>query len=90
MVAFSPTREVFSSHKNKDLVSLSDRELTTLIEGKKQARNMIPMAPRRQAAVKQDLVYTRRKKKLAIQCLLQDKAMTTELIRLYSNNAEMK
>ena len=86
IVAFSPSRQVFSSHTNKDLVSLSERELNAVLEGRPPRSGV----PRQTPAMKKEQAINRRKKKQAIQSLLQDRAMTTELIRLYSNNAELK
>ena len=59
VVAFSPVREVFSTHKNKDLVSLSERELAAVFEGKPPRS----MKPRTTATMKRELAMNRRKKK---------------------------
>ena len=41
-------------------------------------------------ASKKDVAISSKRKKKAIECLINDKSLATELIRLYSNNADLR
>ena len=76
---------MFSTHHNRDLVSLSEIEVETAI---------LSRPPRgislRRSAINKELGISNSRKKQAVASLLKDKVMTTELIRLYTNNADLR
>ena len=85
-VIISPVREVFSTAVEKDLVSLSQREIDNVIANKGRPPRS---GTGRRGPLRKDIIDGKRKK-LAISRLMQDKALTSELIRIYSNNAELR
>ena len=84
-VAFSTRRQVFSSHHNRDLVSLTEKEVNTAI---------LSRPPRgifqKRSSLNKESGISHSRKKQAVESLLKDKVIATELIRLYTNNSDLR